>query len=80
MKCRVHFKSLIESTAFRIEGDWSPDDASLQILRAFPHSIHFDYSLQPDQWHKIPERISYCPDCESQARFARLARRLSEDA
>ena len=64
----------METTAFRIEGEWTPDAVALQILDEFPHSIHFDYSLQPDRWYNIPEQVLYCPDCEAQARLARPPR------
>jgi hypothetical protein len=72
MKCKVHGKTLIETTAFKLQGDYTPDSTALQILDDFPNSIHFDYSLQPDRWYKTKEQIVYCPDCESQARLARL--------
>ena len=73
MKCKVHGKTLMETTAFRCEGEWQYGDISLQIqiLEKLPHSIHFDYSLKPDRLYKVPGKVFYCPDCESQARMMR---------
>ena len=70
----------METTAFRIEGEWTPDGVAMEILDEFPHSIHFDYSLHRDQWYKIPEKVYYCPDCESEARMKRLWAREHVDA
>ncbi len=61
----------METTAFRIEGEWTPGPLALQVLEEFPHSIHFDYSLQPDRWHKIRDKVYYCAECEAQARIMR---------
>jgi hypothetical protein len=73
MKCKLHGKTLIETIAFKTAADWTPDSNSLKIISKFPSSVHFDYSLHADQWHTIPEMITYCPDCESQARIERLS-------
>jgi hypothetical protein len=70
----------METTAFRIEGDWTPGPLALQILEEFPHSIHFDYSLHPDQWYKVPEKVYYCAECEAQARMMRWREQGRGDA
>lgn len=61
----------METTAFRIDGEWTPGSLALKVLEEFPHSIHFDYSLQPDRWYKNPEKVYYCAECEAGARVMR---------
>jgi len=73
MKCSLHRKRLIDSPAFRIAGEWTPDGFSLDLMQRLPHSIHFDYKLARDAWYTEPAQISYCPDCESEARLSRAA-------
>lgn len=74
MKCSLHGKQLIESPAFCLQGDWSPDGFSLELFSRFPNAIPFDCRLSPDEFYTEPESVSYCPDCETEARVARAAR------
>ena len=61
----------MDSMDFGLEGEWTPDNSALVLMNELPNSIPFNLRLQPDRWHTIPEKVTYCVDCESQARMKR---------